>query len=162
MPPVQLPAHRVPQEVAVPGEGIDSTHSSLEAEIDHFHFNKKGEVSTRPVELSNFGSDLDRFSTAYSPRLIVARIDISQETKEEGMDLKPRSGLKGLMSNKNKGQSSKDAPKEQAPASLPPPPPLPTDPGLQPIPNLRRKRPVNELEEGEVGPQKAKQQKKGK
>ena len=119
-------------------------------------------MSTRPVELSDFSSDLDRFSTAYSPRLIVARIDISQETKEEGMDLKPRFGLKGLMSNRNKGQSSKDAPKEQAPASLPPPPPLPTDPGLQPIPNLRRKRPVDEFEEGEVGPQKAKQQKKGK
>ena len=57
------------------------------------------------------------------------------------------------MSNRNKGQSSKDAPKEQAPASLPPPP---TDPRLQVNPNLRRKRPVDELEEGEVGPQKAK------
>ena len=99
---------------------------------------------------------------AHSPELIVARIDISQEVEEEGMDLKPRSGLRGLMSNRNKGQSSKDAPKEQVPASLPPPPPPSTDPALQPIPNLRRKRPVEELEEGEVGPQKAKQQKKGK
>jgi len=69
------------------------------------------------------------------------------------------------MSNRNKGQSSKDAPKEQVPAKLPSPPPPPppsTDPVLQPIPNLRRKRPVEELEEGKVGPQKAKQQKKGK
>ena len=30
------------------------------------------------------------------------------------------------------------------------------------MPNLRRKRPVEELEEGEVGPKKAKHQKKGK
>ena len=81
------------------------------------------------------------------------------------MDLKPRSGLRGLMSNRNKGQYSKDAPKEQVLAKLPPPPPPPPlsiDPALQPIPNLRRKKPVEELEEGEVGPQKAKQQKKGK
>ena len=85
-----------------------------------------------------------------------------QEVEEEDMDLKPRSGLRGLLSNRNKGQSSKDAPKEQVPTKLPPPLPLSTDPALQPLPNLRRKRLVKELEEGEVGPQKAKQQKKGK
>ena len=89
---------------------------------------------------------------------MIAQIDTSQEIEEEGMDLKPRSGLRGFMSNRNKGQSSKDAPKEQVPAKLPSPhPPPSTDPALQPIPNLRRKRPVEELEEGEVGPQKAKQ-----
>ena len=142
LPPVQPPTQHVLQEVAVPGEGIDSSRSSLEAKIDHFHFNEEGEVSTRPVELSNSSSDLDRFSMAHSPGLVVAQIDTSQEIEEEGMDLKPRSGLRGLMSNRNKGQSSKDAPKEQVPANLPPPPPPSTDPALQPIPNLRRKRPV--------------------
>ena len=109
---VQPPTHCVPQEVAIPGEGIDSTHSSFEVEIDHFYFNEKGEVSTRPVELSDSGSDLDCFLATQSLKLIVARIDTSQEIEEEGMDLKPRSGLRGLMSNRNKGQSSKDAPKE--------------------------------------------------
>lgn len=73
------------------------------------------------------------------------------------MNLKLRSGLRGLMSNRNKGKSSKDAPKEQVPVKLPPLPPPSTDLALQPISNLRRKRPVEELEEGEVGPQKAKQ-----
>ena len=159
LPPVQLPAQRAPHEVAVPGEGIDSSHSSLEAEINHFHFNEEGEVSTRPVELLDSGSDLDRFLVAHSPGLIVAQIDTSQEIEEEGMDLKPRSGLRGLMSNRNKRQSSKYATKKQVPATLPPPS---IDPALQPIPNLRQKRPVEELEEGEVSPQKAKQQKKGK
>ena len=76
--------------------------------------------------------------------------------------MKPRSGLKGLLSNRNKGQSSRDAPKEQATAKLPPPLPPSTDPALQPLPNLRRKRLVEELEKGEVGPEKVKQQKKGK
>jgi len=37
-----------------------------------------------------------------------------------------------------------------------------SDAALQPMPNLRRKRPVEELEEGEVGAEKAKHQKKGK
>ena len=87
LPPVQPPAQRVPQEVAVPREGIDSTHSSLEAEIDHFRFYEEGEVPIRPIELSDSDSDLDRFSVAHSPRLIVARIDTSQEIEEEGMDL---------------------------------------------------------------------------
>jgi len=117
-------------------------------------------VSTRPVELSDSGSDLDRFSAADPIGLVIAQIDMSQEIEEVGMDLKLRSGLRGLMSNRNKGQPSKDAPKEQVPAKIPPP--SSTNPALQPIPNLRRKRPVEELEEGEVGPQKAKQQKKGK
>ena len=111
---------------------------------------------TRPVELSNSDADLDRFFTTHSPRLIVARIDTSQEIEEEGMDLKQRSSLKGLMANRNKGQFSRDAPKVQVPTSLPPPPPPPTDLGLQANSNLRRKRPVDDLEEGEVGPQKAK------
>ena len=87
-------------------------HSSLETEIDHFHFNEEGEVSTRPVELSDSGSDLDCSSATHSPRLVVARIDTSQEIEEEGMDLKSRFGLRGLMSNRNKGQSSKGAPKK--------------------------------------------------
>ena len=79
------------------------------------------------------------------------------------MDLKPMSDLKGLLSNRNKGQSSKDALKEQ-PNSKAPPHPLPptSDAALQLMPNLRRKRPVEELEEGEVGHEKAKPQKKGK
>ena len=78
------------------------------------------------------------------------------------MDLKPRSGLRGLLSNRNKGQFSKDAPKEQPTSKAPPPFPPTSDAVLQPMPNLRRKRPMKELEEGEVGPKKAKHQKKGK
>ena len=78
------------------------------------------------------------------------------------MDLKPRSGLRGLLSNRNKGQSSKDVPKEQLTSKTPPPLPPTSDAALQPMPNLRQKRPVEELEEGEVGQEKAKPQKKGK
>ena len=104
------------------GEGVDFSHSSLEAEIDQFHLVEEGEVSTRPVELSDSGSNLERFSAADPTSLVITQIDISQEIEEADMDLKPRSGLRGLISNKNKGQSSKDALKEQVPAKIPPPP----------------------------------------
>ena len=110
-------------------------------------------MPTRPVELLDSSSDLDRFSAAHTPSLVIAQIDTSQEVEKEDMYLKPRSGLRGLLSNRNK---------EQVPAKLPPPLPPSTDPALQPLPNLRRKRPVEELKEGKVGPQKAKQQRKGK
>ena len=42
LPPAQLPVQHVVQEVAVPGEGVDSSHSSLEAQIDLFHFVEEG------------------------------------------------------------------------------------------------------------------------
>jgi len=60
--------------------------------------------------------------------------------------------------------TSKEATKSQVPPTLPPPPPLlPVDLGLKAIPDLKKKRPVQEPEEGEVGPQKgAKQQKVAK
>ena len=160
--PVRLPAQHALPEVVVPGKGADSSHSSLKAQTDQFCFAEEGEVSARPVELSDSGSDIDRSSAAPTFGLVIAQVDSSQEIKEKDMDLKPRSSLWGLLSNRNKGQSSRDAPKEQATSKLLPPLPPTTDPMLQPLPNLRRKRSVEELEEGEVGLEKAKQQKKGK
>ena len=64
------------------------------------------------------------------------------------MDQKKRPGLKGLLANRNKGGNSKEAPKTQLPA-IPPPYP-PTDLGLLAMPNLKKRRPDHELEEGEV------------
>ena len=78
------------------------------------------------------------------------------------MYLKQRTSLKVLLANRNKGSTSKEAPKTQVPTNLPHPPPLlPTNLGLKANPNLKKKRTVKYLEEGEVGPQKgAKQQRK--
>ena len=162
LPPVQLLARRVLPAAVVPVEEASSLQSSLEDQIDQFHFAEEGEVSVRIVELSDSDSDLDRASAAPDLGLVTAQVGTSQELEEEGMDLKQRSGLRGLLSNRNKGQSSKDVPKEQPSSKAPPPPPPTSDAALQPIPNLRRKRPVGELEEGEVGQEKAKPQKKGK
>ena len=69
--------------------------------------------------------------------------------------------LRELMAAWGKGQTSKAPTKSQIPSNLPPAPPqIPADLGLKVNPNLKKKRPVESLEEGEVGHrQGAKQQK---
>ena len=103
LPPVQLHAQSALPAVVVSGEETGSSHSPLEDQIDQFHFAEEGEVSARTVELSDSDSDLDRASAAPNLGLVIAQVDTSQEIEEEGMDLKPRSGLRGLLSNRNKG-----------------------------------------------------------
>ena len=73
------------------------------------------------------------------------------------MDQKKKPGLRGLLA-KNKGGSFKEAPKTQPPEILVPPPS--TDLGLQAMPNLKKRRPDQGLEEGEIVPQKENKQQK--
>ena len=68
--------------------------------------------------------------------------------------------MKGLLADRNKGSTSKKAPKTQVSANLPPPPLLPIDLGLHTNPNLKKKGPMQDLEEGEVAPQKGTKQQK--
>ena len=110
------------------------------------------------VEVSDSETDFDRFSAAHSLRLIIARVDTSLKDKEEVMDLKQKTSLKGLLANKNKGSSSKEVPKTQVPPSLPPPPLPMTTVRLLSNPNLKRKRKVQKVEEGEVIPLKGAKQ----
>ena len=113
------------------------------------------------MELSDSQQESDRFSVAYPLKLIFAWVNTSSKFEEEGMDLKPRIGLKGLLANRNKRSTLKEIPKTQVPPSLPPLPPLPsttTNLGLKANLNLRKKRPVENLEEGEVAPQKGTKQ----
>ena len=77
------------------------------------------------------------------------------------MNLKQRKGLKGPLADRNKGSTSKEVPKTQVPANLPllpPSPPPSTDLGLLAIPNLKKKRLVHNLKEGELVPQKGSKQ----
>ena len=70
------------------------------------------------------------------------------------MALNPRKGLKDLMFGRNKGSSSKEAPKSQLPLPLPRPASPPTTTVcLLHILNLKKKRKEQEVEEGEVVPQ---------
>ena len=90
---------------------------------------------------------------------MVARIDNSSEEEEEKMAPNPRKGLKDLLAGRNKGSSSKETPMSQPLPTLPSPP-LPNTVSLLPMPNLKKKRKEQEVENGEVVRQKeAKQQK---
>ena len=73
----------------------------------------------------------------------------------------PKTGpsLKELMKNRNKAPSLQDKNKSKPPANPPPPPPqIPSDLGLKPNPDLRMKRLVDTVEEGELGPSKGNKQ----
>ena len=74
------------------------------------------------------------------------------------MDQKKRPGLKSLLASRNKGGSSKEAPKTQPPA-IPITPPL-TKLGLLAMPNLKKRRPDQDVEEGELIPWKENKQQK--
>ena len=63
---------------------------------------------------------------------------------------KGNKSLKDLMAARNKVSTLREATKSQVPPTLPPP--LLATLGLKAIPDLKKKRPVQELEEGEVGP----------
>ena len=68
---------------------------------------------------------------------------------------KGNKSLRELMATKGKESTSKAAPKSQVLSNLPPSPPqVPTDLGLKPNPDLKKKRPAKTLKEGEVGPRK--------
>ena len=77
----------------------------------------------KSVQLSDSKTKSDRLSTAHPLNLIVAQVTASLKEEEEGMNLKQRTSLKGLLANSNKGLTSKVAPKTQVSPSLPPPPP---------------------------------------
>ena len=82
----------------------------------------------------------------------------SSDNKEEEMAPKTGPSLRELMKGRNKAPSPQDKSKSKPPVNPPPLPQLPTDLGLKPNPDLRRKRYVEAPEEGEVGPPKGSKQ----
>ena len=108
LPPIELPLQRSPREIATSMEETASSRLSLEVEINQFRFEEEGEVPERPVEPSNSEAELDRFSAANSPKLVIAWVNTSSEEEEE-MALNPMRGLKELVAERNKGTSSKEA-----------------------------------------------------
>ena len=88
----------------VPREETASSCLSLEAKIDQFLLERKGEAQEEPVEISNSDGELDRSSIVRSPRLIVAWVDNSFDEEKE-MALNRKKGLKELLAERNKGTS---------------------------------------------------------
>ena len=114
----------------------------LKEEIDQFQLEEEKEEQGAPViHVLDAEDKFNRFSGVHTSSLVVARVVDSSEEEEEEMALNSRKGLRDLMVGRNKGSSSKEVPKSQVPANLPPPLPPPTTAlGLLPIPNLKKKR----------------------
>ena len=83
-------------------------------------------ASKKLVDISDSETESVKLSSIHPKQLVIARINLESEKEEEAMDLKKRPSLKGLIASRNKGGTSKKAPKMQPPVVLPPPPP-PTD-----------------------------------
>ena len=122
----------------------------MEEEIDQFHFVEDVGPSEKPIDISDFETEFVNISSVHPKQLIITQVDSKSEEEEEQMDQKKRPGLKSLLTSRNKGGSSKEAPKTQPPA-IPIPPP-PTELGLLAMPNLKKRRPDQDVEEGELIP----------
>ena len=141
----------MPLGEAIIREGTASS-SSLEQEIDRFQF-EEGTILISEAE-----EGADEHSCVQTPAQVVTYI---ADTLDEEKTMAPKTGLnlKELMKNRNKAPSSQDKNKSKLPANPPPPPPqIPADLGLNPNPDLRRKRPLDTVEEGELGPSKGHKQ----
>ena len=159
LPQHEIPLQQVPFEAPVAAEvEIASSRLSLEEEIDQFHFMEDVRPSEKPVHISDSKTESVNISSVYPKQLIITQIDSESEEEEEQMDQKERLGLRGLLANRNKGGSSKEAPKTQPPEFLVPPPP--TDPGLLAMPNLKKRRLDQGLQEGKLVPRKENKQQK--
>ena len=123
---------------------------SLEEEINRFQFVKE-RTPKRFMEILDSETESDRLSTTHQPGQTVDFIEMSSK-EAEATDLKKRSSLRGLMASKGKGATPSEAPKVQTPVNLPPLSPV--DQGPCANPDLKKKRPIQELEEGEMLPQK--------
>ena len=131
---------------------------SLEEEINRFQFVEE-RTPKRFMEILDSETESDRLSTTHQPGQTVAFIETSSK-EAEAMDLKKRSSLRGLMASRGKGATPPEAPKVQTLVNLPPLPPV--DQGPCANPDLKKKRPIQELEEGDMLPQKGVKQYKAK
>ena len=145
-------------EVAAQAEKeAESSHLSLEEEIDEFYFEE--DIPKAPlIELSNPEGEQDRNSVVGMP-IVIAYSEDSSDDEVDNMDSNKGKSLRELMASQGKGQSSKVPSQSQTPILPPIAPQLPSDLGLKVNPDLKKKRPVENLEEGEVGPPSGKQQK---
>ena len=123
LPPVRLPIHQIPPLLVIPlqqvpleatvsaEEEITSFRLSLEEEIDQFCFVEDKGPSKKPVDISDSETEFANLSFIHPKQLVITQIDSEFEEEEKEMDQKKRPGLKGLLASRNKGGSSKEAPK---------------------------------------------------
>ena len=155
-PPVaQLPPPDNLEVAAQPEEEAESSRLSLEEEIDEFYFEE--DIPKAPlIELSDPEEEQDRNSVVGAP-IVIACSEDSSDKEVDNMASSKGKSLKELMATRGKGQSSKAPAQSQTPVLPPVAPQLPSDLGLKVNPDLKKKRPVDTPEEGEVVPRPVKQ-----
>ena len=157
-PPVALPLPQaLPDAAAIPTEEVASSRLSLEEEIDKFHFEEEKSLKAPLINISDAEGELDRNFGIHIPNLIIVRPNNLDEEEDSIAVNKGDKSLRELMAARGKESMSKATLKSQVP---PPPPQIPIDLGLKPNLDLKKKRPVETLEKGEVGPQKGTKQQK--
>ena len=172
LPPVALPVFQNPQPAAQPpsqdnpgvaafvkGEA-ESSRLSLEGEIVEFYFEE--DIPKAPlIELLDVEGEPDRNFVIGTPPLIITCLDDSSDEEVDNMASNKGKSLRELMAARGKGQTSKAPTKSQTPSNLPPAPPqIPADLSLKANLDLKKKRPVESLKEGEVGPRQGTKQQK--
>ena len=141
----------LPEAAAILEEEIASSRLSLEEEIDKFHFEEENNPRAPLINISDAKGELDKNSSFHTPILVIAHPDNSDE-EEDSMALnKSNNSLRELMAARGKESTLKATPKSQVP---PRPLQIPTNLSLKPNLDLKKKRPLEMLEEGEVGPRK--------
>ena len=147
----------MPLGLVVAEEGTASS-SSLEEEINKFWFEEE-ETQVETIVILEAKKEIDEYSCVQTSSPIVTYVEDSFDNEAEDMAPKPSPSLRELMKARNKAFSPQEANKSKPPVNPPPSSPqLPADLGLKPIPELRRKRHQEALEEGEVGPPKGNKQ----
>ena len=145
------PIQQVPLGQAVAEERIASS-SSLEEEIDRFQFEEEETQGVEAIVISEAEKETDKYSCIQTPTPIVTYVKDSSENEVEEMALKSGKSLRKLMKGRNTAPIPQDTNKSKLPVNPPPPPPqLPTDLGLKPNPELRRKRQQEDPKEGKIG-----------
>ena len=92
---------------------------------------------------------------------MITYVENFSNNEVEEMALKSDKSLRELMKGRNKVSTLQEANKSKPLVNPPPPSPqLPADLGLKPVPELRRKRQHEVLDEGKIGPSKGNKQQK--
>ena len=146
------PLQQVPFGQAVVEERATSS-SLLEEEIDKFRFEEE------VIVISEVKEETDEYSCVQTSAPIITYVEDSSDNEEEKMTPKTGPSLRELMKGRNRMSFPQEASKSKPPVNPPPPPPQPlADLGLEPNPELRRKRHPEAPEEGEIGPPKGSKQ----
>ena len=127
-----------------------SSRLLLKEEIDKFDFEEEQSPRAPLICISDAEGESNRSSGVHNPYLILACPNNSDK-EEDSMALnKGNKSLRDLLATRGKKSTLKIAPTSQV--APPSPPQIPLDLGLKANPDLKKKRPVDTFEEGEVGP----------